>query len=97
MCRIPDPDARKPDDWDEEAPEYIVDEDATMPTGWLEDEEELVPDPDADKPEDWCKRNLFFSSHTHILLFLLCTIFVTYACLRNLCIAVLIADDAVLR
>lgn len=80
MCRIPDPDARKPDDWDEEAPEYIVDEDATMPTGWLEDEEELVPDPDADKPEDWYKRNLFLA-HTHILVI----VFALYH-FRHLCL-----------
>ena len=51
--RIPDPDAEKPEDWDESEPEMIPDEDAAMPDGWLEEEDELVPDPDADKPADW--------------------------------------------
>ena len=51
--RIPDPDAKKPDDWDEDAPLEIPDEDAVKPEGWLEDEPLTVPDPDAQKPEEW--------------------------------------------
>ena len=51
--RIPDPDAEKPEDWDETEPEMIADESATIPDGWLEEEEELVPDPDAEKQADW--------------------------------------------
>ena len=35
---IPDPNATKPDDWDENAPREIVDEEATKPEGWLDDE-----------------------------------------------------------
>ncbi|RKF78734.1 Calnexin-like protein [Golovinomyces cichoracearum] len=51
--RIPDPDAKKPDDWDEDAPYEIVDESATKPEDWLEDEPLNIPDPQAEKPEDW--------------------------------------------
>ena len=51
--RIADPDASKPEDWDEDAPEYITDDSASMPDGWLEDEDELTPDPDAERPADW--------------------------------------------
>ncbi|KAL3896355.1 MAG: hypothetical protein SGCHY_004128 [Lobulomycetales sp.] len=50
---IPDPDATKPDDWDEDAPKEILDEDATMPEDWLTDEPESIPDPETEKPEDW--------------------------------------------
>ena len=42
--RIPDPDASKPDDWDEDAPRTIPDEDAVKPDGWLDDEPTEVPD-----------------------------------------------------
>lgn len=52
-ARIPDPEATKPEDWDEEAPFEIVDEDAEKPEDWLEDEPTLVADPEAEKPEDW--------------------------------------------
>lgn len=52
-ARIPDPEAKKPEDWDEEAPFEIVDEEATKPEDWLEDEPLVVPDPEAQKPEDW--------------------------------------------
>ncbi len=48
-----DPDATKPDDWDESEPRTIIDESAEMPDGWLEDEPETVPDSEAEKPEDW--------------------------------------------
>ncbi|XP_014790262.2 calnexin isoform X1 [Octopus bimaculoides] len=51
--KIADPDAVKPDDWDEEQPEKIIDEDAVKPSGWLDDEPEDIPDPDAEKPADW--------------------------------------------
>lgn len=51
--KIPDADARKPDDWDEDAPQYITDPSATKPAGWLDDEPENIPDPSAEKPSDW--------------------------------------------
>lgn len=53
MCRIPDPEAVKPEDWDEDAPQKIPDPDATKPEGWLDDGPEMIPDPDAEMPEDW--------------------------------------------
>lgn len=53
VVRIPDPDATKPEDWDEDAPRTIVDEDAKKPEDWLEDEEQYIADPEAKKPEDW--------------------------------------------
>ncbi|OAA48649.1 calreticulin [Metarhizium rileyi] len=52
-ARIPDPEAKKPEDWDEDAPFEIVDEEATIPEDWLEKEPITVPDPEAQKPEDW--------------------------------------------
>lgn len=58
-CRIRDPSAVKPDDWDESEPAKIEDPNAQKPTGWLDDEEELIPDPDAEKPEDWYMFCLF--------------------------------------
>jgi len=51
--KMPDPDAVKPEDWDEEAPYEIVDEAAEKPADWLEDEPQTIPDPEAEKPEDW--------------------------------------------
>ena len=33
-AQIDDPEASKPDDWDEDAPEEIVDATATMPEDW---------------------------------------------------------------
>ena len=51
--RIPDPEASKPDDWDEDAPQNIPDPDAVKPDGWLDDGPELIPDPEATPPEDW--------------------------------------------
>jgi len=50
---IADPEATKPEDWDESAPYSIPDEDAVKPEGWLDDEPTLVADPDAEKPEEW--------------------------------------------
>ncbi|KAE9556681.1 hypothetical protein FO519_000087 [Halicephalobus sp. NKZ332] len=47
--KIKDPDAKKPEDWDER--EYIDDETDTKPEDW--DQPEHIPDPDAKKPEDW--------------------------------------------
>ena len=44
-CRIPDPEASKPDDWDEDAPREILDEDAEKPEGWLDNEPEEIDDP----------------------------------------------------
>jgi len=43
--RISDPDAKKPDDWDEDAPYEILDEEAQKPEGWLDDEPSIIPDP----------------------------------------------------
>ena len=40
-----DPEADKPDDWDEDAPYEVPDEEAVKPEGWLDDEPELIPDP----------------------------------------------------
>lgn len=45
VYRIPDPEASKPDDWDEDAPREVVDEDAEKPEGWLDDEPEEIDDP----------------------------------------------------
>nr|CAG8527874.1 8302_t:CDS:10 [Entrophospora candida]CAG8560287.1 3293_t:CDS:10 [Entrophospora candida] len=46
-------DAKKPDDWDEDAPYEIDDEDAVKPEGWLDNEPLTIPDPEAKKPDDW--------------------------------------------
>jgi hypothetical protein len=43
--KIADPDATKPDDWDEDAPYEILDEEAVKPEGWLDDEPAMIPDP----------------------------------------------------
>jgi hypothetical protein len=51
--RIWDPDARKPDDWDEDAPYEIVNDEAEKPEGWLDHEPLSISDPDALKPEEW--------------------------------------------
>lgn len=51
--KIPDSDAVKPDDWDENEPYEIPDEDAVKPEGWLDNEPEMIPDPEAEKPEEW--------------------------------------------
>jgi calnexin len=51
---MPDPDAVKPDDWDETEPEYIPDpEKIDPPAGWLPNEPKYVPDPNAVKSDDW--------------------------------------------
>ncbi|CAK9186871.1 unnamed protein product [Ilex paraguariensis] len=59
---IPDPDDKKPEDWDERAkipdpdakkPDDWDEDDAVKPEGWLDDEPEEVDDPEAAKPEDW--------------------------------------------
>jgi len=46
---IKDPDAKKPDDWDDRA--KIDDVTDTKPEDW--EQPEYIPDPDATKPEDW--------------------------------------------
>ena len=43
--RIPDPKAKKPADWDEDAPKQIEDPDAKKPEGWLDDEPGDIDDP----------------------------------------------------
>ncbi len=48
--RIADPEATKPDDWDEDAAMEVPDEDAKKPEGWLEDEEAEVDDSGARPP-----------------------------------------------
>ena len=52
-AKIQDPEAQKPDEWDEDAPREIPDEDAVKPNDWLEDEPEFISDPSATKPDDW--------------------------------------------
>lgn len=47
--KIRDPEAKKPEDWDERA--TIPDPDDTKPEDW--DKPEHIPDPDANKPDDW--------------------------------------------
>jgi len=47
--KIKDPDAKKPEDWDER--ETIDDENDKKPEDW--DKPEHIPDPDAKKPDDW--------------------------------------------
>jgi len=47
--KIKDPDAKKPEDWDER--EKIDDPEDTKPEDY--DKPEFIPDPDAEKPEDW--------------------------------------------
>lgn len=46
---LQDPEAKKPDDWDER--EKIDDPDDKKPEDW--DKPEHIPDPDAKKPDDW--------------------------------------------
>jgi len=46
---IPDPDEKKPEDWDER--EQIVDPAAKKPDDW--DQPEYIPDPEATKPDEW--------------------------------------------
>ena len=48
-----DPEAKKPEDWDEDAPATIPDEDAVKPDDWLDDEPTEVEDDEAVIPEDW--------------------------------------------
>merc|ERR1712054_187834 len=48
-----DPEATKPDDWDESEPEKIENMDAVKPSGWLDHEPEMIPDPEAVKPSEW--------------------------------------------
>jgi hypothetical protein len=48
--RIADPDASKPEDWDEDAPRQVEDDEAEKPEGWLDDEPAEVDDPGARCP-----------------------------------------------
>ncbi|KAJ3599633.1 hypothetical protein NHX12_033589 [Muraenolepis orangiensis] len=47
--KIKDPEAKKPEDWDEK--ETVPDPDDQKPEEW--DKPENIPDPDAKKPDDW--------------------------------------------
>ncbi|XP_076879419.1 uncharacterized protein LOC143527923 [Brachyhypopomus gauderio] len=47
--KIKDPEAKKPEDWDDNA--TIDDPEDTKPEDW--DKPENIPDPDAKKPDDW--------------------------------------------
>lgn len=47
--KIPDPNAKKPEEWDER--EKVDDPNDTKPEDW--DKPEHIPDPDAKKPDDW--------------------------------------------
>ena len=49
MGFVQDPDAKKPENWDER--EYIDDPRDRKPRNW--DKPEHIPDPEAKKPEDW--------------------------------------------
>nr|NVI72781.1 calreticulin [Cucujiformia] len=49
LKKIKDPEAKKPEDWDDR--ETIPDPDDKKPEDW--DKPEHIPDPDATKPEDW--------------------------------------------
>ena len=51
--QIEDENAVKPDDWDEDAEQYIEDANAVKPRNWLDDAPAEIPDPDHSKPEDW--------------------------------------------
>lgn len=53
LVRMPDPTAKKPDDWDEDAPATIPDPQSKKPDGWLDNESMQIPDPNAVKPADW--------------------------------------------
>lgn len=48
--QIPDPEAKKPDDWVDEA--KIPDPEDKKPEGW-DDIPAQIPDPEAEKPDDW--------------------------------------------
>ena len=50
LARSTDPDAKKPEDWVDEA--RIVDPEDTKPEDWANGPDR-IPDPDAKKPEDW--------------------------------------------
>ena len=41
LCRMPDPNAHRPADWDTR--KAIVDEDAVKPAGWLDNEPTTIP------------------------------------------------------
>ena len=47
--KIKDPEAKKPEDWDDRA--KIDDPEDSKPSDW--DQAEHIPDPEAKKPEDW--------------------------------------------
>ncbi|KAJ2083600.1 hypothetical protein H4R24_000658 [Coemansia sp. RSA 988] len=49
--QIPDPDAKKPEDW-VDGPAMIEDTEDEKPSDWV-DGPETIPDADAKKPEDW--------------------------------------------
>lgn len=51
--KIPDPDAKKPDEWNEDEPPQIPDPKASKPEGWLDEVDEMISDPNAKKPADW--------------------------------------------
>lgn len=51
--KIEDKSASKPDDWDENAEEFIEDMSVSKPAGWLDEEPADIPDPEHHKPEDW--------------------------------------------
>jgi len=48
-----DPNAKKPDDWDESQPRLIADPDAKKPATWKNDAPAMILDPSAEKPEEW--------------------------------------------
>lgn len=52
-AKVINPDAKKPDDWDESEPATILDTTAEKPAGWLDDVEPMIDDPESEKPTDW--------------------------------------------
>lgn len=56
-CRISDPEATKPEDWDEDAPRMIEDDEAEKPEGWLDDEPAEIDDPGVYHHSHPCHQN----------------------------------------
>lgn len=76
LCRIPDPEASKPDDWDEDAPREILDDEAEKPEGWLDNEPEEVDDPGGDP----CSSDHYLLSRAAITVKVLPSYFTLFIC-----------------
>ncbi len=53
LFSVIDKDAKRPDDWNEDIPEFIPDPHISKPSIWMEEEPLLIPDPAATKPKEW--------------------------------------------